>query len=173
MLCPETGFSPFSIGLFFPLLFCWKKRHLRYCGHLFVGSSLEPLHVAAQAVSDIFLLTASREKLPERGLRQIASLTSRQDASEHALATDLSLPVTLRCKRILTFLRLLPFEVAISFSVAKLVCNRARVLRILTNGIAAKIFLYQAYDLRRSHKIKSIYALSLEHPFSASTFSAP
>ncbi len=42
--------------------------------------------------------------------------------------------------------------------------------QILTNGVAAQIFLYRACGLGLRPKIKRIYALSLVHPSAAPTF---
>ena len=42
--------------------------------------------------------------------------------------------------------------------------------QVLTNGVAAQIFLYRACGLGLRPKIKRIYALSLVHPFAAPTF---
>jgi hypothetical protein len=42
--------------------------------------------------------------------------------------------------------------------------------QILTNGVAAQIFLYRACGLGLRPKIKRIYALSLVQPFTAPTF---
>ena len=56
------------------------------------------------------------------------------------------------------------------FSVAKIVCSRERLPEVLTNGVAASIFLYRALRFCLRLKIKSIDTLSLVHPFSAPTF---
>ena len=58
-----------------------------------------------------------------------------------------------------------------SFSVAKIVCSRERLMS-LDQCPAAQIFLYQACGFGEL-KIKSICWQSLVHPFSAPTFSAP
>ena len=58
-----------------------------------------------------------------------------------------------------------------SFSVAKIVCSRERLMS-LDQCPAAQIFLYQACGFG-GPKIKSICWQSLVHPFSAPTFSAP
>ena len=127
-----------------------EKLHLRYREHLFIGFSPDTPPYCSVGCVRYFLAYC----FPRNVSRTRASPNSFSDSSPKRIktcfATDLSLPVTLQCKRILTFLRLFSFEVVISFSVAKLVHSWVRFLRILSNGIAAKIFLYRDCVLWRA-----------------------
>lgn len=71
-----------------------------------------------------------------------------------------------------TFSRPLCLKSPYRFSLPKLVCRRVRPGRA-DNGVVAQIFLYRACGLGLYPKIKSISALSLVPPFTASTFYAP